>query len=125
VISRAAGAARFELVGPGETVLDGRAISRNAPAVRVLSPAAGATLPAARSLRVQWEASDADGDELTATVLYSADGGRSWQTARFDQPGTSLELPIAGRPRDARIRVIVTDGARSTTAEASFGFVAR
>jgi hypothetical protein len=125
VITRAAGAERLELTGPGNVVLDRRLVSRNAPTVRITAPGGGAPLPSARTLRVQWEASDPDGDALTATVLYSPDGGRSWQTVSFDRAGTSIEFPITGRPRDARIRVLVTDGARSGSAEAAFGFVAR
>jgi hypothetical protein len=29
-------------------------------------------------MTIQWEASDADGDNLTYTVLYSDNGGQTW-----------------------------------------------
>ncbi|HUE84651.1 MAG TPA: hypothetical protein VMO26_01100 [Vicinamibacterales bacterium] len=44
---------------------------------------------------------------------------------RQHEDDASFDLPITGRPANARVRVTVTDGTRSSTAEAVFGFVAR
>jgi hypothetical protein len=101
-------------VGPGGAVADQRTISATAPAVRIATPP---VLPTpGGSIRLDWEGTDADGDALVYTIQYSADS-ESWETVAFEQPETSATISIAGRPRDPRVRVIATDGGRSTTTE--------
>ena len=64
------------------------------------------------SLNVQWSASDADGDSLTYMVLYSADGGATWETVQLglDTPQTSIDTATLAGSSDARIKVLAYDG---------------
>jgi hypothetical protein len=117
--SRAPSTARIQLEGPAG-VLDELVVTPNAPEVTLLEPSPGTTLrPSADTLRVRWEGSDPDGDELLYTLLHSTDGGESWRPVLVDTDATSHELdvvPGAGQ----RLRVIATDGVNSDQVE--FGF---
>lgn len=107
------------LVGPTDPALPAtrRMRSPNAPTVRVITPRRGARLRG-RRIDLSWRASDRDGDELTADVEYSSDGGRSWRSLTVDFSGQRLRLPAAmlTRSRRAQIRVRVNDGFNETTA---------
>lgn len=117
------GTAEIALVGPDGALLHSRRRSASAPAVEILSPAAGARVtPDDERLRVTWRGSDVDGDDLTYMVLYSPDAGATWRVAGYEVTGTSFDVPIVGRPASPRVRVIATDGARSATAEVSFSY---
>jgi hypothetical protein len=62
-----------------------------------------------------WKASDADGDDLTAIVRYSADGGQTWTALAVDATGESYTVDpqqIAGTEQGV-IQVLVTDGIRT------------
>lgn len=94
----------------GGIELDGRDASGHAPTVTILSPNGGQSL--GRSATIQWSASDADGDPLTATVLYSADGGANWHAVASDVATTSADVDLLGLPggSQALFRVLVSDG---------------
>jgi hypothetical protein len=64
--------------------------SANTPTVRLLSPNGGERLQPGSTMR--WEASDADGDGLLFTLLYSPDGGQSWQIISDGLSGTEYRL---------------------------------
>lgn len=68
-------------------------------------------------LTVDWDATDPDGDDLTAMIQYSDDDGASWITLTIDAPDSpqafDAEL-IPGAPAAARIRLIVSDGFNAT-----------
>lgn len=101
----AAGAARVELVYEGK-VIAARPRSAHAPRVGPVKVA-----PGARQVEVAWKASDADGDPLTATVEYSADGGRTWRSvAAVSREPARLAGALFSRSADARVRVTVNDG---------------
>ena len=51
--------------------------SPSPPVLAIISPGAGATLDASTPLTIAWTASDADGDSLTFTALYSPMGGEA------------------------------------------------
>ena len=108
-----AGAASVEVVSAGATLVAGT-VSANAPRVSVSAPQAGT----ADRLTVTWSSSDADQDPLRHTVLYSADDGRTWNPIGMDLSGTSLSVARWSLPgsNTARIRVIASDGLRSTVA---------
>ncbi|MCM3870553.1 MAG: hypothetical protein ND895_07670 [Pyrinomonadaceae bacterium] len=113
---------RVELVGLAG-VLDSKTLSTSPPSVKILTPVSNEVVrPTANSLPVTWSATDADGDSLSYSVYYSPDGGRNWRLVSYEQTGNSFVIPIRGRPRDARVRVIATDGARSSTDEIGFSF---
>jgi hypothetical protein len=119
-IDRVAGTATIELVGPGGRK-DMQTVSANAPAIEISSPAQGSVVtPANGRVRVEWRATDADGDDLSYLVFYSPDGGRSWRPLDDEREESSFDLDIAGQPAAPRVRVIATDGVRSTTSEVGF-----
>lgn len=95
----------------GATVLATRLVSENQPSVTVTAPAGGDTVGAG-GLTVSWSASDPDGDTLSATVLYSRDGGANYKPLRLHIPGTSINIPASelGYTTQGKIRVIVSDG---------------
>ena len=99
--------------------------SSTAPAVAVTAPTAGQVL-SADTMEFTWTGSDADGDTLSYTVQYSIDGGVNYKTIALGHNSTRLlrdRRSLAGSAR-ARIRVIASDGARSTTAESAVFTVA-
>jgi hypothetical protein len=113
---------RVDLVGP-TGLLDSKTVSANSPAVKILSPTPNEVVrPAANGLPVTWTTTDADGDSLSYSVYYSPDGGRNWRLASYEQTNTTAVIPVRGRPRAARVRVIATDGARSSMNEVAFSF---
>jgi hypothetical protein len=120
-----------------ETVLDTLTLSPNAPTVEVQFPNGGEDLAGMETF--SWEALDPDGDPLSFTVLYSADGGELWEALATDITDTSLEVDtnaipgstlggtegaVEGQPfRRSKIKVIATDGLNSAsdTSNGNFG----
>jgi hypothetical protein len=94
----------------GETVLDERAASANAPEISLMSPSGGEVWDGIQT--VIWEASDADGDDLTFGVFYSDDGGDTWMPVATDLTETSYRLDTTSLPgsEEVHIRVLVSDG---------------
>ena len=84
-------------------------VSSATPTVTITQPAAGASLTGPTT--VAWTASDADGDELLATVLASADGA-AFTPVAVDVAGTSVSLDPAAWPATSAgaVRVVVSDG---------------
>jgi len=81
--------------------------SSSAPAI-VLDP-----LPSFGDVPVtlNWRVEDADGGTHRFNVLYSSDGGQTWQVLGVDLPETSLQLdPAMLSGGEARFRVTVSDG---------------
>lgn len=85
--------------------------SAAAPKVRLTRPAKGAKVTA-RNAVIRWRQSDPDGGDLTARVLYSADGGRRWQGIYIGPAATgraTVPRRLLTGSRRARVRVIVDD----------------
>ncbi len=113
---------RVELVGPAG-VLDTKTLSTSPPSVKILTPGSHEVVRSTTNgLPVTWRATDPDGDSLSYSVYYSPDGGRNWRLVSYEQTNTSFVIPIRGRPRDARVRVVATDGGRSSTDQIGFSF---
>jgi hypothetical protein len=88
-----------------------RLVSANPPQVRLLDPVAAPGAPRG-TLRLRWEASDADGDSLGFSIFYSADGGRRWEPLDTELTGLErdvLTAALAGS-EEGLFRVIATDG---------------
>lgn len=103
----------------GGDVLDQRSVSANPPVVSIVSPTVKVDWPAGTMQTLKWQGSDADGDTLSYTVLYSSDGGVNWQTLVTGLQDTSLEINVdamAGT-NDARFRVLATDGINTAYVE--------
>jgi hypothetical protein len=66
----------------------------------------------AGEVEVSWIASDADGDELTADVSFSSDGGNTWQPVTVGHFGASVHVGTDYWPEteEGMIRVQVYDG---------------
>jgi hypothetical protein len=94
----------------GADLLDQRLVSAHAPTVQVITPNGGETWNAIHT--VKWQASDLDNNPLTYNVLYSANGGQSWQSLASGLTGTSLDVDASQLPgsNNARIRVLASDG---------------
>ena len=100
------------VVSGGGVELARRARSPHAPTVKLLRPGRGAHLSGRTVTLVRWRAHDADGDPLTATVDYSADGGRHWRVVADRLPASSARAPsrLLSASRNGRLRIRVTDG---------------
>ena len=79
-------AVRHWVVLHGDKTLATASASNSAPVVSLLSPNGGEVI-SGPSVTVSWTASDLDGDELTYTILYSADAGVNWRCLAVDLSG--------------------------------------
>ena len=81
------------------------------PAARLLGPLGGETWSGLREVR--WEATDPDGDPLTATLSASADAGRTWRDLATLDARAGLYLWDTARHPDGAewlLRLVVSDG---------------
>ncbi|MGH9848872.1 MAG: PKD domain-containing protein [Blastocatellia bacterium] len=95
--------------------LASRAVSANAPQVRVVSPNGGETLQG-RTITLTWTASDPDGDSLAHTLLYSIDAGQTWLPFAIGVKQSSHQVNLESLPGSDRalFRVITTDGVNTS-----------
>jgi TolB protein len=100
----------------GEEELAIRQVSANAPVVTGL---AARHLTESDEVIIKWEGSDADGDALAYSLLYSADEGETWLALTYNQTDTHYTWNVVGFPseRPYRFRLIATDGINTTTEE--------
>ena len=100
-------------------VLATQSVSANAPQVtNVTLP--GATSPVSGEVVVQWQATDADaGDTLTYDLLYSFDGGTTFQMLEsgLTTSSTSVETANLGGGSNSIFRVVAHDGSRTGYAD--------
>ncbi len=93
--------------------------SPNAPQIHLPSPNATGVID--RPTRIQWSGTDADGDDLIYSLLYSHDNGESWYVLGVDLRQTYFDVDpsrIAGsRIGKGRLRLVATDGMNTTVAE--------
>ncbi|HMP35751.1 MAG TPA: putative Ig domain-containing protein [Kiritimatiellia bacterium] len=104
-------------------VKDEIAASPNAPTVIVLSPNGGESF-AGPTIPVSWAGTDSDGDPLTYTIFFSADGGATWAPVGIDIEGESYEIPRDYVPGTTQglIRVVAGDGFWTTADESDAVF---
>ncbi|MGB7636434.1 MAG: hypothetical protein WBL88_02545 [Nitrososphaeraceae archaeon] len=90
--------------------LASRNVSAHAPKVRIIFPNGGEIL--GDKVTVRWQASDADGNNLTYSLLYSHDAGQTWQTVVGNIKESQITVDLRELPGGARglFRVIATDG---------------
>jgi hypothetical protein len=116
------GLAEVELVGPSGQ-LDTRVRSASPPNAAIALPASeGDLVPLGLEGRamIDWSATDTDGGALRYAVLYSADGGQSWVDVALDRPQSAIGVPFDPAGTAHRVRVLVSDGGRSTAVETGF-----
>jgi hypothetical protein len=104
-------------------VIAERAASANAPIVTLLSPNGGEQI--GDQLEASWEASDADGDALRFTLMYSDDGGTNWAPVATDLRGDRVRIDasqgLAGSER-ALFRIVASDGMRTAHDDSDASF---
>ncbi|HEX5038096.1 MAG TPA: choice-of-anchor D domain-containing protein [bacterium] len=114
------GVAAVQVLKNGDVVSERRA-SAHPPTVSLSKPEAGESV--GDLLHVSWMGSDDDGDPLTYSVLYSADGGATFRTIGVDVTDTEISYEAARLPggNAAVVRVIASDGFLTASAD-SAGF---
>ena len=90
--------------------------SASPPVLAITSPGTGGSLDASMPLTIAWSASDADGDSLTFTALYSPDGGESWLPLGVDIVESSVAFNAAQIEGGENVlfRVLASDGFHTT-----------
>jgi hypothetical protein len=105
-----------ELVGPGG-VLDRKQMSARPPTLQILTPAEGERAKVEnKRVRVTWKAEGEQGRPLLYSILYSSDGGEHFQTQAFELESTAFDVTIDPSAKEHRVKVVVTDGTRSSEA---------
>lgn len=118
VLPNAVGASQVVLQ-QAEAEVSTLSASPNAPTVVITSPVAEEVWSATHP--ISWEASDADDDVLTYSLLYSADNRQSWVTLATNLTATTYpadSTQLSGTD-EAAIRVIASDGFNSTVSESA------
>lgn len=110
VVPYVAGTKRVAILQNGRE-LAARAASRNAPEVKILFPNGGEQLDG-ETVDVLWQGSDADGDVIAYSLLYSNDRGASWGAIAIDlsEPRATVDLKRLPGGSGALFRVVATDG---------------
>lgn len=109
--------------GSGTHPLQARSLqaSEHAPEVVVTAPVAG--VPTGDTVRVAWQASDADGDDLSATVRYVVDGARHIVPIAVHTQASEVTVDLTGLPHfvpgAGHFEVSVSDGFRTTRARSA------
>ena len=115
----AAGVLSVRITSPTGAVAT-RTRPAKAPAVRVLAPGRAITrVGGTRPVVLKWVSTNpAHLGLLTATIDYSANGGRNWRTIWIGGNTGHVSLPsfYFARSRDAMVRVRVNDGFNETPA---------
>lgn len=121
-IAQQAGAAEIRLRKDG-VILDVVNVSPNSPRVTVQVPNGGEEW-AGREV-IQWEANDADGDDLEFTVFFSADNGKTWRplACRLREQSYTIDTRLLEGTEAGRVRVLATDGVNTSEDSSDEPFV--
>ena len=72
-------------------------------------------------VRINWSASDADGDTLTHTLTYTPDNGATWSAVVVNTNATSVEFDTADLPTSSgasgRFSLVSTDGLNTSESD--------
>jgi hypothetical protein len=103
----------------GRKQLDQIVASAHAPQIEILRPGRDGANPIEAGKAVfEWAASDEDDDDLLYTLLYSRDGGVSWDLIGLEWSEPRVEFETQGFPggKTAMIKVGASDGFHVTWA---------
>jgi hypothetical protein len=105
------GTRKIQLTDNGN-VLTEREVTPNPPTVWVTYPNGGEILGGLATHTITWQGSDPDGDNLSYAVMYSSDGGVSWQPLALDLRDTKYFWNTSNLSTGDNylIRVIASDG---------------
>jgi hypothetical protein len=93
-----------------EDVLATQEVSPNVPEVQITAPTAGQVLEGGCSIRIAWQASDADGDPLAFTVLVKPAAGNGFPAA-YGLTAQEYRLDVkALPPGEYTVTVLAADG---------------
>ncbi|MEM9555443.1 MAG: hypothetical protein AAGC60_14400 [Acidobacteriota bacterium] len=97
---------------PAATVAT-RLVSANVPTVEITAPPTGTLIPETGPLQLDWNASDDDGDSLSAVVMASLDGD-TWSVIHgWTELETAPLAPELFPGTTVSLKVVVTDGVHS------------
>lgn len=113
IVPLPAGSQTLQILRNGIPVVE-RTMSANAPVSQITTSSG----PLAAGTVLNWSASDADGDALSHTLLYSGDNWSTWQALEMDVSTDALTLTaemVADLPASQRgqLKLVTTDGFRT------------
>jgi hypothetical protein len=110
------GAASFKVLDPNSNTLATLPIAGTAPTVTITSPAAG-FVGSTNAQTISWTATEAGATNLTSRVLYSPDGGTTWEQIDETTGTTDVEdFTALPGSTNALIEVLVSDGVNTGSA---------
>ena len=119
VVNFAAGTRRIQILQSNNNqVIGGYNVSANAPTVSSVA-LQNAPSPVTGSVTLTWNASDADGDQLTYDLSYSRDGGQTFQPVAINilTKSTQVDTTQLGGSGTAILRVTASDGVNTGFAD--------
>jgi hypothetical protein len=120
VVAFVPGTTTVRLTNAVGQVLSSAAISPHPPAISNVT-LQGAPNPVTGTVTLSWTASDPDGDPLLFDVLYSRDGGASFQPHHLNISTTSVPVDTSflGGSDNAVLRVVANDGSQTAHADSA------
>ncbi len=112
VVTFTAGTVQVQIVkGAADQVLASQSLSPNPPTISGVALQM-APDPVTGTVSLVWTASDPDGNDLSFDILYSLDGGNSFQPLQAGADGHSAQIDTAqlGGSDGAVLRVVASDG---------------
>lgn len=109
----------------GDVTIGVMTVSMNKPQVSVIYPDGGESLAGLEN--ITWSAADGDGDALSYDLLYSMDGGSSWQAIALGITANHYlwDTEQLGGSTRGRIKVIASDGFNATEDVSDNDFIIR
>jgi len=122
VIPYIEGTSRIVITKDGQE-LAFRNVSANPPQIEIIYPNGGEELDE-NTVNVSWRASDEDSDQLTYTILYSADAGETWQAVatNLEEMNYTVDLQELPGSNSSLFSVIATDGVNTGKDESNAVF---
>jgi parallel beta-helix repeat protein len=120
-----AGTKLIEIRNSTDHILASRVLTTNAPSVNITFPNGGETLIAGVDYTISWNGSDYDGDNITFTLAYSADAGKSWVPLLIESSQASHVWDTSKLKPGANylIKVIATDGTNTCVDTSNSTFI--
>ncbi len=121
VVNFVAGTTEVQIVKlAGNQVLATHALSPHAPVISNVA-LQGAPNPVTGTVTLAWNASDPDNDPLSFDILYSRDGGNTFQPVMVGMKGSSAQVDTArlGGSGSALLRVVATDGSNTAQGDSA------